>query len=324
MKLEQNVRYLKTLLEKYKIRGNVAEIGYFRGEGSTPVFLEHVATHGGMFYSMDLFRDERIQEQCRQQFSGYPAEPVPGYSVEVGMNWDKGKLDFLFIDGDHGFPRVSKEGNQSGVALDVMVWNDVLNVDGVLAFHDYTGTKWQYGKVSLLAVENAVDSLCQPPFYEYIGRQGSIVSFQKKRECVLHPFPKYKKAPDCCIDSWCELSREKLSNEVLVWGTGDSGKQVADILLQLNGDVKISFTESSAVEYGTAFSRYPLIPLEAALQFRGDIIIASIHEQAISETLENAGRKHITDYYKYYEFVGWYFVGNTSRDVCLSGKALLA
>ena len=54
-------------------------------------------------------------------------ELVQGYSTFVARNFHQ-PLDFIFIDGDHGF---------EGVLGDYFDWSGMLKVGGVIAFHDY-------------------------------------------------------------------------------------------------------------------------------------------------------------------------------------------
>jgi len=53
--------------------------------------------------------------------------PIASNSVDAAKKW-KGKIDFLFIDGDHFYDSVKKDFN---------AWFPYLSSNGVLAFHDY-------------------------------------------------------------------------------------------------------------------------------------------------------------------------------------------
>ena len=302
--------YLKQLLQEYRIRGSVAEIGYFHGEVSTRVFLEHVHTNGGRFYSMDIFPDDFYYEKALSELNRPETRVLKGSSVVIGDTWEGEQLDFLFVDGDHGFPRLGPDNVQSGVALDVLAWHRHLKVGGIMVFHDYTGTETTYGKASLLAVEQAVDSLMVEPIYSFIGRETILVAFRKEREGVLIPQVRQKQAPAEYADAWQSLdARRSELSEFLIYGTGSAGKQVLDCIRTVWGaGTPVAFTSSSAVEPGEAFG-CPVIPFGEVERFQGTIALASIHEQAMGEALEAVGKARLKDYYRYNEFVGWCHVG---------------
>jgi len=304
------MRYLQQLLDEYQIRGDIAEIGYFHGEGSTPTLLGHVEKHGGNFYSMDIFPDDKYYQKALDQLAADNCHVFKGSSVVTGENWSGGKLDFLFVDGDHGFPRIGPDGAQSGIALDVLAWHRHLNVGGLMVFHDYFGTEEQYGQASVMAVEHAVDSLMREPLYSFVGRAGIVVAFRKEREGVLLPWWKQKRADSEYADAWTSLNgRSCEPGAFLVYGSGSAGRQVMDCIRVVWGrDVPIAFTHSEAVEPGSVFG-CPLVPFAEVRDFPGTVVIASVHEKAMSEALESIGKQRLRDFYRYYEFVGWVHVG---------------
>lgn len=63
---------------------------------------------------------------------------IHGNSSEVGLNWDKGNVDMVFVDGDHSL---------EGCSRDIFAWLPVLLQNDsrkkILAFHDYHGGVWQ-------------------------------------------------------------------------------------------------------------------------------------------------------------------------------------
>jgi hypothetical protein len=304
------MKYLKELLDQFEIRGSVAEIGYFHGEGSTPILLGHVEEHGGNFYSMDIFPEDKYYQKALDQLKADNCRVYKGSSVVTGEEWTGGRLDFLFVDGDHGFPRIGPDGAQSGIALDVMAWHRHLNVGGLMVFHDYFGTEEEYGRASVLAVEHAVDSLMREPLYSFVGRDGIVVAFRKEREGVLLPHWRQKRPASEYADAWTALNdRSGTAGEFLVYGSGSAGKQVMDCIREVWGrDVPVSFTHSEATEPGSVFG-CPLIPFAEVRNFPGTVVIASIHEKAMAEALESAGKQRFRDYYRYYEFVSWVHVG---------------
>lgn len=53
---------------------------------------------------------------------------VHGDSSSIGMNWDKAKLDLVFIDAEHSY---------HGCKADIMAWTQHVLPGGLLSIHDY-------------------------------------------------------------------------------------------------------------------------------------------------------------------------------------------
>jgi len=304
------MHYLKELLEQFEIRGSVAEIGYFEGEGSTRIFMDHVAVHGGNFYSMDIFPTKRFYRKAQDELCHSNTMAIKGSSVMTGITWEREKLDFLFIDGCHDFPHIEANGEQSGVALDILAWNQHLNVGGILAFHDYTGNDNSFGLSEMLAVEHAVDSFVTEPIYSLIGTDSTIKAFRKEHDGVLFPIYKPKRVPDTYRGAWDSLSAgQKDMKEFLIYGAGATAKHVLDCIRDVWGiDAKVQFTDSFTTERGNMFG-CEKIPLEEVKTYTSTIVIGSIFEEEIGETLKGMGKSEATDFYGMYDFVGWCNVG---------------
>lgn len=69
-------------------------------------------------------------------------EQILGDSKEVGKTWDRDKVDFVFVDGDH----------EDGVRGDIDAWLQHIKDGGIIVFHDYGGIVWP-------AVTTAVDEM---------------------------------------------------------------------------------------------------------------------------------------------------------------------
>ena len=59
-------------------------------------------------------------------------QAVHGDSARVGMDWDRGLLDMIFVDGDHSY---------MGCWADLEAWWPRLKRGGILAVHDYLKTE---------------------------------------------------------------------------------------------------------------------------------------------------------------------------------------
>lgn len=58
---------------------------------------------------------------------------IHGDSKQVGRVWDRGPVDLVFIDGDHGY---------DGCAGDVRAWSPHIRVGGFIVFHDLGNDVW--------------------------------------------------------------------------------------------------------------------------------------------------------------------------------------
>lgn len=302
--------YLKELLEEFEVRGSVAEIGYFEGEGSTRIFLDHVANHGGNFYSMDMFYTNKFYRKAQKELCHPNTMALKGPSAETGRTWEREKLDFLFVDGCHDFSHVEPDGLETGISLDITAWHDHLNIGAILAFHDYTGDDENFGSSEMLAVEHAVDSLVTEPLYSVLGTHSTIKAFRKERDGVLTPTYRPKKVPDEYRNTWDSLTaHQKDMKEFLIYGAGATAKHVLDcIRLVWGAKATIQFTDSFTTKPGEIFG-CKKIPLNEVKTYTGTIVIGSIFEDEISKTLKNMGKSEATDFYGMYDFIGWCNVG---------------
>jgi predicted O-methyltransferase YrrM len=114
-------------------RTRLVEIGV--AEGASALGLREVMSHEGTLWLIDPFhlsRRRRINamkraahravESCRNGKVVW----VEKFSSDAAKDWD-GKIDFLFIDGDH---------SESAVQRDWDDWNPFVAPSGVVAFHD--------------------------------------------------------------------------------------------------------------------------------------------------------------------------------------------
>ncbi len=118
--------------------GTIVEVGSYHGKSAVN-FAHAVRKNGNAatVYCVDTWRNENI-EQARNLdvFDRFMANTAPyadvivpmrGRSEEVGVRWDKGPIDVLFIDGDHSY---------DGVVRDIKAWMPHLRRGGIALFHD--------------------------------------------------------------------------------------------------------------------------------------------------------------------------------------------
>ena len=90
---------------------------------------------GGLESEYNAFNQAGMGDQLPEQ--------ILGDSKEIGKTWDREKVDFIFVDGDHG---------DEGVRGDIDAWLQHIKDGGIIAFHDYGGIVWP-------AVTVAVDEM---------------------------------------------------------------------------------------------------------------------------------------------------------------------
>jgi len=72
-------------------------------------------------------------------------EQILGDSVKIGKAWKRGKVNIVFIDGDH---------TENGVRRDIEAWIDHILPGGIIIFHDYDSVYWG-------AIKDVVDVIFQ-------------------------------------------------------------------------------------------------------------------------------------------------------------------
>lgn len=287
--------FLEFLVNENPVKGDIVEIGTYSGDGSTSIFLEHIERTGGQLFALDLYLIDGLLDKVQAMFEGRNAETVQGYSAKLGMDW-KTSVDFLFIDGDHGYPRLLPNGHESGVALDVINWHPHLKSGGILAFHDYTGSATTFGQSKYLPIEYAVDGLLWQPGYESLGREGRIVAFRKKEPHTLYFRHHPKKVPADYLEAWQRLGSLERATEVVVFGAGPSAARV-------RGYAECVWGDSRGVSI--------IDPANGVLSGDHVYLIAGSpsEEEAAMQQLEAAGLKRHHDFMTFMDFCGWFHLG---------------
>ncbi len=310
--------YLIELLQAHKIHGCIGEIGTDAGEGSTRVLWKYAKNHKSRFFAVDTFPDESKYQKVQKRLDHPKATTIRGFSTKIAKTWSD-QIDFLFIDGDHNFPHISPTGHQTGVMYDILAWHPHIAVGGIMAFHDYAGSSQQYGEMSLMAVEYAIDTLMNQPAYQRVGRKGSIVAFKKIGDQLLNPVFSKKQIPQSHGKIWHHLDEATSRiDTIIIYGTGASGKLAYDsIHVHWPNPPKIIFTDSFAIEKGVIFDDREIIPLYdlANTSTNTMFVIGSLFENDIRDKLRQLGKTHLKDYFTLFEFVSWCHLRHLIRQI---------
>jgi len=99
---------------------------------------------------------DTVYKYALERTSKYPnCKLIRKTSMEALADFPKRSLDFVYIDGNHGF---------GYVAMDLMKWSDKVRRGGVIAGHDYYSTQ---ANRELRQVGNVVDAYAKT--YDYIN-----------------------------------------------------------------------------------------------------------------------------------------------------------
>jgi hypothetical protein len=91
------------------------------------IYTIDVVRNGG--FSSGLVAEQNIF----QRYNTPLVNQIEGDSYEVGMNWSRGPVDIVFVDGDHtGY----------GVERDIKAWLPRVKNGGFILFHDYGHQQW--------------------------------------------------------------------------------------------------------------------------------------------------------------------------------------
>ena len=134
-----------------------AEIGVDRGE-----FSEVLCKGGLKLYAVDpwgvypdYYRDnlpeklDRYYEETKQRLAPYDCTLVRKTSMEAVKDFEDESLDFVYIDGHHGFKFVTE---------DIFEWSKKIKKGGTICGHDYVYTKSQPSSPYACHVRYVVDA----------------------------------------------------------------------------------------------------------------------------------------------------------------------
>ena len=80
---------------------------------------------GGLKNEINAFNNAEMEDQLPEQ--------ILGDSKEIGKDWDRDKVDLVFVDGDH---------SEDGVRGDIEAWLQHIKDGGIIVFHDYSPVTW--------------------------------------------------------------------------------------------------------------------------------------------------------------------------------------
>lgn len=113
-----------------------AEIGVFMGE-----FTKKLCKEGLQVYAVDPWKAYSLEESQERQDLLYNRAkerllPYPNCTIirktamDALADFEDGSLDFVFLDGDHGFKAIADE---------LVEWSKKVRVGGAVCGHDYDG-----------------------------------------------------------------------------------------------------------------------------------------------------------------------------------------
>jgi len=131
--LVDDIYILGEYVKKLEAGDKYLEIGTAAGKSIASAIFQ--ANDGVRFWTCDivddkgvkpkLSREEFFKEECLNRVCTF----ILGESIEVADTWNQGRLDMIFIDGDHSYASVKK---------DILAWSGLLKKGGFMLFHDYS------------------------------------------------------------------------------------------------------------------------------------------------------------------------------------------
>jgi len=136
------------------------EIGVYKGQ-----FTRFLLKRGAKVFAVDPWleyadygdpsvhfqsRQNEIYESAKQRLSGYPnCEIVRKTSMEAVKDFEDNSLDFVYIDGHHGFKYVTE---------DIYEWSKKVKSGGIVSGHDYAMKETKPGSPYVLQVKFVIDA----------------------------------------------------------------------------------------------------------------------------------------------------------------------
>ena len=135
--LVDDIKVIGNYVKKLKSGDKFLEIGTSRGKSIGAAIYQ--AKDGVRFYTCDII-DEQAYGQVASRVDFFEAEGfnkvctfILKNSIDLAKEWNKGKLDMIFIDGDHSYESVKS---------DILAWTPHLKRGGYMFFHDYSDSQF--------------------------------------------------------------------------------------------------------------------------------------------------------------------------------------
>lgn len=152
-----------------EVRGNIVEIGSYRGKSTCHLAEGSKAGHGAKIYAVDLwdlgtydprYNSQETYRKFNQNIKPYGdlVTPIRGNSLDVAKTWTK-DIELLFIDGRHDY---------DSVKADYQAWSKFATK--YVVFHDYLPLHYP----TIEGVHKFVDETLGEPLY----RDYSMVTFK--------------------------------------------------------------------------------------------------------------------------------------------------
>ena len=157
-----------------------AEIGMYKGDYTETLLSAGLKVYGvDPYLAFDDYDMPKRDFQARQDelFQGVLQRLVPRFSnftpirrisMEAVKDFKKGSLDFVYIDGHHGFKYVAE---------DLWEWTKIVRKGGIVAGHDYVYFKGNARDPFILHVRFALDAFIEifniKPLY-VLGRRHPV------------------------------------------------------------------------------------------------------------------------------------------------------
>lgn len=204
--LTKNEGLLLYLLAKRTVKGDVVEIGSWKGKSTVFLGLGCLEAGSGKVYAVDPHKGDygQVSVNHKSTLSEFKKNikrarlnevivPVIKTSKEAAEKWNK-PLGLLFIDGLHDF------GNSE---LDFRLWSPFIKEGGIIAFHDaFCGYPAIFRVIEKYIFNN--------PSYQVIGTVGSVIYIKKLKSCNFYESINnfYKKI----LIAWADfLSKSKIN-----------------------------------------------------------------------------------------------------------------
>lgn len=165
---DQQPEFLYRLSSRAGKRGEIVEIGTFRGKSTIAIAFGQQETGGRPIVTIDPVEHPDLDDNLKLAGVDSFVVRITERSSTVAKRWTK-PIELLWIDGDHSY---------IGVAIDLRSWCRFVMPGGLVALHDYPGNPAGSKEIAR-AVRRYL--LSRPYDWRLIADRdaGSIIAFQR-------------------------------------------------------------------------------------------------------------------------------------------------